>query len=78
MVCKFNILREKSLAIYLRGSQFRRNGIFNFIMSKIYVDERSRVRLHLEVDVSHNVKSNDISHNVKSNFKFHCSYMSSI
>ena len=27
-----NILREKSLAIYFRVSQFRRNGIFNFMI----------------------------------------------
>ena len=38
------ILREKSLAIYLEDSQFRTNKTFNFIMSKIYVDKRSRVR----------------------------------
>ena len=40
----FNILREKSLAIYFEDSQFRRNGTFNFIVSKINVDKRSRVR----------------------------------
>ena len=40
------ILKEKSLAIYFEGSQFRRNMTFNFIVSKIYVDKRSRVRLH--------------------------------
>ena len=40
----YNILREKSLAIYFGDSQFRRNGSFNFIVSKIYVDKRSRVR----------------------------------
>ena len=51
------ILREKSLAIYFEGSQFRRNMTFNFIMSKIYVDKRSRVRLHKHVGISHNVKS---------------------
>ena len=33
-----SILREKSLAICLGDSQFRRNGIFNFMISKIYVD----------------------------------------
>ena len=38
------ILREKSLAIYFEDSQFRRNKNFNFIVSKIYVDKRSRVR----------------------------------
>ena len=38
------ILREKSLAINFEDSQFRRNGTFNFIMSKMYVDKRSRVR----------------------------------
>ena len=37
------ILREKSLAIYFENSQFRRNRIFNFIVSKIYVDKRPRV-----------------------------------
>ena len=42
---KFNaILREKSLAIYFGDSQFRKNMTFNFIVSKIYVDKRSRVR----------------------------------
>ena len=35
-----NILREKSLAIYFGDSQFGRNGIFNFIISKIYIDKR--------------------------------------
>ena len=39
-----NILREKSLAIYFEDSQFRRNMTFNFIVSNIYVDKRSRVR----------------------------------
>ena len=39
-----NILREKSLAIYFEDSQFRRNRTMNFIVSKIYVDKRSRVR----------------------------------
>ena len=34
------ILREKSLSIYFGDSQFRRNRIFNFIISKIYVDKR--------------------------------------
>ena len=38
------ILREKSLAIYFEDSQLRRNRTFNFIVSKIYVDKRSRVR----------------------------------
>ena len=38
------ILREKSLAIYFEDSQFRRNRTFNFIVSKIHVDNRSRVR----------------------------------
>ena len=38
------ILREKCLAIYFGDSQFRRNRTFNFIVSKIYVDKRSRVR----------------------------------
>ena len=41
-----NILREKSLAIYFEDSQFRRNMTFNFIVSNIHVDKRSRVRLH--------------------------------
>ena len=35
-----NILREKSLAIYFGDTQFRRNRIFNFIISIIYVDKR--------------------------------------
>ena len=39
-----NILREKSLAIYFEDSQFIRIRTFNFIVSKIYVDKRSRVR----------------------------------
>ena len=39
-----HILREKSLAIYFDDSQFRRNRTLNFIVSKIYVDKRSRVR----------------------------------
>ena len=38
------ILREKSVAIYFGDSQFRRNGIFNFIISKIYVGKRLLVR----------------------------------
>ena len=38
---KFNIPREKSLAINFEDSQFRRNRTFNFIVSKIYVDKRS-------------------------------------
>ena len=38
------ILREKSLAIYFEDSQFIRIRTFNFIVSKIYVDKRSRVR----------------------------------
>ena len=38
------ILREKSLAIYFEDSQFIRIKTFNFIVSKIYVDKRSRVR----------------------------------
>ena len=42
--CKDNILREKSLATYFEDSQFRKNRTFNFIVSKIYVDKRSRVR----------------------------------
>ena len=36
------ILRGKKLAIYFGDSQFRRNG--TFIVSKLYVDKRSRVR----------------------------------
>ena len=44
--CYDNILREKSLAIYFEDSQFRRNRTFNFKVSKIYVDKRSRVRGH--------------------------------
>ena len=43
-LCLAYILREKSLAIYFGDSQFRRNRTFNFIVSKIYVDKRSRVR----------------------------------
>ena len=39
-----HILREKSLAIYFEVSQFIRIRTFNFIVSKIYVDKRSRVR----------------------------------
>ena len=31
---------KKSLAIYFWESQFRRNRIFNFIISKRYVDKR--------------------------------------
>ena len=50
-------MREKSLAIYFGDSQFRGNRIFNFIISKIYVDKRLRVRCHLPVDISHVVKS---------------------
>ena len=38
------ILREISLAIYFGDSQFRINGTFNYIVSKIYVDKRSRVQ----------------------------------
>ena len=37
------ILREISLAIYFGDSQFRITRTFNFIVSKIYVDKRSRV-----------------------------------
>ena len=37
------ILREKSLAIYFENSQFKSNMTFNFIVSKIYADKRSRV-----------------------------------
>ena len=40
------ILREKSLAMYFEDSQFRRNRTFNHLVSKIYVDKRSRLRLH--------------------------------
>ena len=40
----YYILREKSLEIYFGDSQFRRNRTFNFIVSKLYVDKRSRVR----------------------------------
>ena len=35
---------KKSLAIYFEDSQFRRNRTFNFILSNIYVDKRSRIR----------------------------------
>ena len=38
------VLREKSLAIYFGDSQFRSNRTFNFIVSNIYVDKRSRAR----------------------------------
>ena len=38
-----NLLREKSLAIYFEDSQSRRNRSFNIIVSKLYVDKRSRV-----------------------------------
>ena len=41
---KINILREKSLAIYFEDSQFRRNRTFNFILSNIYDNKRSRIR----------------------------------
>ena len=34
----------KSLAIYFEDSQIRQNRTFNSIVSKIYVDKRSRVR----------------------------------
>ena len=37
------ILREISLAINFGDSGFRRNRIFNFIISKIFVDKRLRV-----------------------------------
>ena len=37
------ILREKSLAIYFEDSQFIRIRTFISIVSKIYVDKRSRV-----------------------------------
>ena len=40
----FYILREKSLAIYFEDSHFRRIRTFNFILSNIYVDKRSRIR----------------------------------
>ena len=33
-----------SLVIYFGDSQFRRNGIFSFIISKMYDDKRLRVR----------------------------------
>ena len=36
----------KSFTIYFWDSKFRRNRTFNFIVSKIYVDKLSRVRLH--------------------------------
>ena len=52
-----NYTEGKSLAIYFEDSQFRRNRTFNFILSKIYVDKRSRVRRHKQVEISHNVKS---------------------
>ena len=45
-IVTINILREKSLAIYFEDSQSRRNMTFNFIVSNIYVDKRSRVRFH--------------------------------
>ena len=51
------IPRGKSLAIYFGDSQLRRNRTFNFKVSKIYVDKRSRVRWLSQVDISHNVKS---------------------
>ena len=44
MMDSYNTLREKSLAIYFGDSQFRRNRTFNFMVLKIYVDKRSRVR----------------------------------
>ena len=44
IITENNILREKSLAIYFEDSQLRRNRTFNFIVSKLYVDKRSRVR----------------------------------
>ena len=48
-VCKFDqnppiILREKSLTIYFEDSQLKRNMTFDFIVSNLYVDKRSRVR----------------------------------
>ena len=40
-----NIYTEgKSLAKYFGDSQFKRNRTFNSIVSKIYVDKRSRVQ----------------------------------
>ena len=39
-----NILREKSLAIYFEDSQLKRNMTFDFVVSNLYVDKRSRVR----------------------------------
>ena len=38
------ILREISLTINFGDSRFRRNRIFNFIISKIYVDKRLQVQ----------------------------------
>ena len=38
------ILREKSLSINLGDSQFRRNRIYNVIISKIFVDKHLRVQ----------------------------------
>ena len=38
------ILREISLAINFGDSRFRRNRIFNFKISKIYVDKRLQVQ----------------------------------
>ena len=57
-----NILREKSLAIYMYfgDSQFRRNRTLNLKVSKIYVDKRSRVRWHNQIEISLNVKSDFI------------------
>ena len=36
--------KHKTLALDCTYSQFRRNRTFNFILSNIYVDKRSRIR----------------------------------
>ena len=41
---RINTLRGKSLAIYFEDSQFKRIRTFNSIVSKLYVEKRSRVR----------------------------------
>ena len=43
LVRTLNILREKKFSNYFGDSQLRRKGIFNFIISKFYVDKRLHV-----------------------------------
>ena len=53
------ILREKSLATNFGDSQFRRNRIYNFIISKLYVDKRLWAEYNEinRLTVSHNVSA---------------------